>query len=83
MLNLRARIWLALAEVQRAAGHAAEADAAVATALGLYEQKGNVAAADCLRAGLPERVTRALPVLRERDPEHEIGSESARPSRCC
>ena len=53
MLNLRARIWLALAEVQRAAGNGAEADAAVATALELYEQKGNVAAAAALRAARP------------------------------
>jgi tetratricopeptide (TPR) repeat protein len=38
--------WLAVAEVHRAAGHAAEADAALAKALELYGQKGNVAAAD-------------------------------------
>src|SRR5262249_27669566 len=50
MLNLRARVWKAYAEVHRAAGNAAEADAAVATALELYEQKGNVAAATALRA---------------------------------
>jgi tetratricopeptide (TPR) repeat protein len=49
-LNLKARLWLAFAEVQRASGHAADADAAVATALDLYEQKGNVAAAGRLRA---------------------------------
>jgi DNA-binding SARP family transcriptional activator len=49
LLNLRARVWLALAEVERAAGNAAGADAAVAKALGLYEQKGNVAAAARLR----------------------------------
>ena len=36
-LNLRARAWLALAEVQRAAGAAAEADAAVAAGVRLYE----------------------------------------------
>jgi ATP/maltotriose-dependent transcriptional regulator MalT len=52
-LNWSARIWIALAEVRQAAGLAAEADAAVAAALGLYEQKGNVARAECLRAGLP------------------------------
>ncbi len=56
-LNIRARVWLALAEVTRAAGRTAEADAAVATALALYEQKGNVAAAARLRA----RVRRARP----------------------
>jgi hypothetical protein len=44
-LNFKARIWLALAEVQRASGQTSEADAAVATALKLYEQKGNIAAA--------------------------------------
>src|SRR5262249_6604163 len=49
-LNFRARIWLAFAEVHRAAGRSAEADGAVATALALYEQKGNVAAAARLRA---------------------------------
>jgi tetratricopeptide (TPR) repeat protein len=43
-LNWRARIWLAQAEVSRACGQTAEADAAVATAVALYEQKGNVAA---------------------------------------
>jgi DNA-binding SARP family transcriptional activator len=47
-LNLRARIWLALAEVQRAGG--AEAAAAVAAAIRLYEAKGNVAAVARLRA---------------------------------
>jgi hypothetical protein len=48
-LTIRAQIWAALAEVQRAAGHAAEVDAAVARALELYEQKGNIAAAQLLR----------------------------------
>jgi tetratricopeptide (TPR) repeat protein len=48
--NVRARVWLALAEVTRAAGLTAEADTAVATALALYEQKGNVAAAARLQA---------------------------------
>jgi tetratricopeptide (TPR) repeat protein len=50
MLNLRARVWKARAAVHRAAGDIAEADAAVATALELYRQKGNVAAAAALRA---------------------------------
>ena len=36
---------MVLAEVHRAAGRTAEADAAIAKALALYEQKGNVAAA--------------------------------------
>jgi hypothetical protein len=48
-LDLRARVQLALAEVQRAAGNNAEAEAAVARALELYEQKGNVAAMAQLR----------------------------------
>jgi tetratricopeptide (TPR) repeat protein len=39
-----ARIWLALAEVQRAAGRHDEAETSVAEALCLYEAKGNVAA---------------------------------------
>jgi tetratricopeptide (TPR) repeat protein len=49
-LNLRARIWLVLADVQRATGAVAEADAAVAAAIRLYEAKGNIAAAAPLRA---------------------------------
>jgi len=44
-LNYRARAWLALAEVQRAAGVHDDAEASVAEALRLYEAKGNVAAA--------------------------------------
>jgi DNA-binding SARP family transcriptional activator len=48
MLNHRALAWLALAEVQRAAGESP--DAAVSEALRLYETKGNVAAAAQLRA---------------------------------
>jgi class 3 adenylate cyclase/tetratricopeptide (TPR) repeat protein len=51
-LNARARLLLALAEVQRAAGERAEADASAATALELYEQKGNLTAAARLRAGV-------------------------------
>jgi class 3 adenylate cyclase/tetratricopeptide (TPR) repeat protein len=53
-LNQRARASLALAEVQRAAGQDAEADATLATALELYEQKGNLAAAERVRAVLRE-----------------------------
>ena len=53
-LNSRAEMWLALAEVQRAAGRADEADASVAEALALYEQKGNIAAGAHVRAALSE-----------------------------
>jgi tetratricopeptide (TPR) repeat protein len=49
-LNFKARVWEALAEVRLARGETAEARAAVGTALGLYERKGNVAAAASLRA---------------------------------
>jgi tetratricopeptide (TPR) repeat protein len=49
-LNLRAGTWVALAEVQRAAGAAAEADAALDEAIRLYEAKGNAAAAARVRA---------------------------------
>jgi tetratricopeptide (TPR) repeat protein len=45
-------VWSALAEVHHAAGAAAEADAALAEAIRLYEAKGNVAAARQLRARL-------------------------------
>ena len=48
-LNLRARVLVAAAEVQRAAGDTAGADASVAEALRLYETKGNVAAVAALR----------------------------------
>jgi hypothetical protein len=51
-LNWRACVWLALAEVTRAARQTADADAAVAKALALYDQKENVAAAARLRAEL-------------------------------
>jgi tetratricopeptide (TPR) repeat protein len=50
MLNLRGRVWAASAEVGESAGEGAAADAALARALQLYEQKGNVAAAAALRA---------------------------------
>jgi class 3 adenylate cyclase len=49
-LNTRALMWVGLAEVQTAAGLVRDTDASVATALGLYEQKGNVAAANRLRS---------------------------------
>jgi tetratricopeptide (TPR) repeat protein len=48
--NSRAAAWVGLADVLRGAGRTAEADAAVERALALYEQKGNVAAAERLRA---------------------------------
>jgi DNA-binding SARP family transcriptional activator/tetratricopeptide (TPR) repeat protein len=48
-LNHRARLWLVLAEVNRSADRAAEADAAAATALALYDAKGNLAAAAQVR----------------------------------
>ena len=51
-LNRRAEAWLALAEVQRAAGRYGEADASVAEALTLYERKGNLTAAGRLRASV-------------------------------
>jgi hypothetical protein len=56
-LNLRARTWLALAEVQRQSGAAAQADAATEKALRLYEAKGNVAGAADVRAGRAARPT--------------------------
>jgi DNA-binding SARP family transcriptional activator len=48
--SIKPRVLLEAAEVERAAGHTAEADAAVAKALELYEEKGNVAAVARLRA---------------------------------
>jgi class 3 adenylate cyclase/tetratricopeptide (TPR) repeat protein len=53
--NHQAEMWLALAEVQLAAGRRGETDAAVARALELYEQKGNVAEAARVRAGIEAR----------------------------
>jgi tetratricopeptide (TPR) repeat protein len=47
--HMHARLWLALAEVQRHAGNTKGADQAVLRALELYEAKGNVAAATLLR----------------------------------
>jgi hypothetical protein len=44
-VNPRAGAWLTLAEVLRASDRAEEADAAVAQAIVIYEQKGNLAAA--------------------------------------
>jgi class 3 adenylate cyclase/predicted ATPase len=53
-LNDKAAVWFAYAEVHGANGRSEAAEAAVATALGLYEQKGNVAAAARLRASAPD-----------------------------
>jgi hypothetical protein len=50
LLGARARAWLTVAEVERTSRHDTEADAAVGTALELYDAKGNVAAAARLRA---------------------------------
>jgi tetratricopeptide (TPR) repeat protein len=54
-VNPRAGAWLTLAEVLRASGRAEEADAAVAQAIAIYEQKGNLAAIARLPARLPVR----------------------------
>jgi hypothetical protein len=54
-LSLRARVWLATGAVQRAAGAVGEAEAAVANALALFEQKGNTASAARVRTTVPER----------------------------
>jgi tetratricopeptide (TPR) repeat protein len=50
--NLEARVWLALAEVQRASGNQPEADEAGRRALDLYDAKGNVAAAARVRVAI-------------------------------
>jgi hypothetical protein len=61
MLNLTARVWLALAEVQRERGQTAEADATVARAFGLYEEKGNVAPQTSCRRRPTRDVDRSCP----------------------
>jgi class 3 adenylate cyclase len=48
-LQVKAVVQVALAEVERRNGRIAEAEAAVATAIALYEQRGNTAAATRLR----------------------------------
>ena len=50
MLNVRARAWLASAEVEQANGRRGTADSALQSAVALYEQKGNVAAIARIRA---------------------------------
>jgi tetratricopeptide (TPR) repeat protein len=52
-LNRRADALLALAEILELRGSVEEAEERVDQALGLYERKGNVAAAACVRARLP------------------------------
>ncbi len=52
-LNLRARTWLAVAEVEQRAGRTGEAHAAGARAGDLYRAKGNVAALARIEAGTP------------------------------
>jgi DNA-binding SARP family transcriptional activator len=59
----RPRVWLALAEVLRKSDRRVEADAAIKTAIGLYEQKGNVTAAARVRT-LETRVTPAPAPMR-------------------
>jgi tetratricopeptide (TPR) repeat protein len=49
-LNAKAGTWVVLAEVHRAAGAEADADAALGEAIRIYEAKGNVAAAAAARA---------------------------------
>jgi class 3 adenylate cyclase/tetratricopeptide (TPR) repeat protein len=49
----KAPAWLALAEVERAAGNQAEADRAVTRALEVYDRKGNIADAARVRASAP------------------------------
>jgi predicted ATPase len=51
MPNERAARWLSLAEVQRAAGLATDADSSVENAIRLFEQKGNIAAVARIRNG--------------------------------
>src|SRR5262249_11077403 len=52
-LNSSARVWAALAEVLLKCGRDAEAADALATAIGIYERKGNVAAVARLGAVEP------------------------------
>jgi Tfp pilus assembly protein PilF len=52
-LNQRAQAWLTLAHALRTTGRTTEADVALASAISLYERKGNLAALTRLRAGEP------------------------------
>ena len=65
-LDLRARVHVAFAEIQRSGGRTAEADAAIATAIELYERRGNVTAAERLRAAHPGDVAPAGAVVEAR-----------------
>jgi class 3 adenylate cyclase len=56
-INLQARMWANLAGVRRDAGEEADADAAAATALELYDRIGNVVGAATLRAAAGAQVT--------------------------
>jgi len=58
-LNMRAQAWAALAEVLGLAGRSVEARSAVDQAVGLFEQKGNIAAAAGARRLLDAAVTPA------------------------
>ena len=60
-LNVRARTWLAFAEVMRLAERDVDVDNAVRTATGLYESKGNVAAARSARASGSSAATGSKP----------------------
>jgi DNA-binding SARP family transcriptional activator len=51
--QVKARAWLALAEIQRAGGNDVEADEAIEQALEVYDRKGNVSAAARVRAAPP------------------------------
>ena len=53
-LDLQARMQVALSKVHRSTGRTAEADAAAATAIQLYEERGNTAAAARLRSARNE-----------------------------
>lgn len=55
MLNVRARAWLACAEVEQANGRRATGDSALESAFALYEQKGNIAAIARVRAQIEAR----------------------------
>jgi hypothetical protein len=61
VLNYRARVWLTLADVRRLRSENDEAEAAVARAIDLYEQRGNVAAAAHVRASVAAARASAAP----------------------
>jgi class 3 adenylate cyclase/tetratricopeptide (TPR) repeat protein len=51
--QVKARAWLALAEIRRATGNDVGADEAIERALGVYDRKGNITAAARVRASAP------------------------------